>query len=107
MSNLTTAEVEARRHFLEWFLYFRQSFYVDEGKPDRKFAADLGISPSYITQVRSGDRGVGFDVALRMRHFFKRNLDELAFSDPPRFALQRPPSQPERPLTRPTRRMAR
>ncbi len=83
VGKLSPEEVAARDNITRWFLYFREVFYLREEKPDIRFAEDLGIARSLVSDVVSGKKTASFDVALKMRRHFKRKLDELVFKPPP------------------------
>ncbi len=96
VGKLSPEESAARDKITRWFLYFREAFYVREGKPDIRFAEDLGIARSLVSDVVSKKKTASFDVALKMRQHFKRTLDELVFKSPP--------AEEELPAARPTTR---
>lgn len=83
VGRLSPEEAAARGNITRWLLYLRETFYVRADKPDIKMAKDLGISRSLISGVLAGEKQVGFDVAMKMRTFFKRTLDELVYTAPP------------------------
>jgi len=98
---LSTQERAIRARWYRWVRHLRDRFYRDEGKSDRHFARDVGITPGAFSSMMSRNRDIGISTLTKVLVFFRREvpdltLDMMTFTDAPSAngSQRHPPKRP-------------
>ncbi len=86
-----------RGRIARWVRAYRKR-YEHRFHDDAEFAGHLGISPSHLSNILSGARTPGMDVALKMSAVFQIETDRLLKDEPTETGAPPTPEPPAHPV---------